>query len=203
MKESTQVTPPKDTLFLTVIGVLSVAVPVLVALLLFIPQTGKLGGLDVTFLPGLNAVLNSATAIALLVGWYFIRNRHLSYEQRTAYHRTAMMSAFVLSSLFLVFYVIYHYQAPATKFGDSNHNHILEEAEKVATGGIRYLYYSILLTHIVLAAIVVPFVLLAIYFGYTRQYTRHTKVTRYTFPIWLYVAVTGVIVYLMISPYYA
>src|SRR4028118_988447 len=93
------ITPKKDSLYLTIIGILSVVVPVLVAILLFIPQTGKLGDLDVSFLPHLNAVLNTATAAALVVGWLFIRNRRLPYERRTAYHRTAMMTAFVLSSL--------------------------------------------------------------------------------------------------------
>lgn len=203
MNQPTQITPKKDTLYLVIIGVLSVSIPIAVALLLFIPQTGKLGDLDVSFLPHLNAVLNSATAMALVVGWLLIRNKNLPYEQRLAYHRTAMMSAFVLSSVFLVSYVIYHYQAPSTRFGDLNHNGIVEEAEKLAIGGIRYGYYFLLLTHIVLAAIVVPFVLLAIYFAFTKQYVKHTKTTKFTFPIWLYVAVSGVIVYLMISPYYA
>ncbi len=197
------ISPKKDSLYLTIIGILSVVVPVLVAILLFIPQTGKLGDLDVSFLPHLNAVLNTATAAALVVGWLFIRNRSLPYERRTAYHRTAMMTAFVLSSLFLVAYVIYHYQAPPTRFGDLDHSGVVEEAEKLAVGGIRYVYLFLLLTHIVLAAVVVPFVLLAVYFAFTGQYTRHTKTTKYTFPIWLYVSVTGVIVYLMISPYYA
>lgn len=203
MNQPTQIKPTKDKLYLTIIGILSVAVPVLVAVLLFIPQTGKLGDLDVSFLPHLNAVLNSATAIALVVGWVLIRNRDLSYEKRTSYHRTAMMAAFVLSSIFLVCYVIYHFQAPPTRFGDLNHNGLVEDSEKLLVGGIRYLYLFLLLTHIVLAAVVVPFVLLAIYFAFTGQYTRHTRTTKYTFPIWLYVAVTGVIVYLMISPYYA
>ncbi len=203
MNQPTQLRPRKDGLYLIIIGVLSVAVPVLVAILLFIPQTGKLGDLDVSFLPHLNAVLNTATAVALVVGWMLIRNRSLSYGQRTSYHRTAMMAAFVLSSIFLVCYVIYHFQAPPTRFGDLNHNGIVEEAEKLAVGGIRYLYLFLLLTHIVLAAVVVPFVLLALYFAFTGQFARHTRTTRYTFPIWLYVAVTGVVVYLMISPYYA
>lgn len=197
------ISPKKDALYLSIIGILSVVVPILVALLLFIPQTGKLGDLDVSFLPHLNAMLNTATALALVVGWIYIRNQSLPYERRTAYHRTAMMTAFVLSSLFLVCYVIYHYQAPPTRFGDLDHNGVVEQAEKLAVGGIRYVYLFLLLTHIVLAAVVVPFVLLAIYFAFTRQYARHTRTTKYTLPIWLYVAVTGVIVYLMISPYYA
>ena len=101
----------KQNLYLGVIGVLSVAVPVLVAVLLFLPQTGKLGDLDVSFLPHLNAVLNTATALSLLAGLYFVKNGLIHY------HKTAMFSAVGLSSLFLVSYVIYHYQAPHTTFG--------------------------------------------------------------------------------------
>ena len=203
MNQPTQLPPRRDTLFLTIIGILSVVVPVLVAILLFIPQTGKLGDLDVSFLPHLNAVLNSATAVALVVGWLFVRNHNLPYEKRTRYHRTAMIAAFVLSIGFLIAYVIYHYQAPPTRFGDTDHSGVVTEAEKLAVGGLRYVYLVLLLTHIVLAAVVVPFVLLALYYAFTGQYTKHTRTTRYTLPIWLYVAVTGVIVYLMISPYYA
>ncbi len=203
MNQPTQIPPRRDTLFLTIIGILSVAVPVLVALLLFIPQTGKLGDLDVSFLPHLNAVLNTATSVALVVGWLLVRNQNLPYEKRTRYHRTAMMTAFVLSVGFLLAYVTYHFQAPPTRFGDVDHSGVVTEAEKLAVGSLRYVYLFLLLTHIVLAAVVVPFVLLALYFAFTGQYAKHTRTTRYTLPIWLYVSVTGVIVYLMISPYYA
>jgi putative membrane protein len=99
-----------------------------------------------------------------------------------------MLSAFSISCIFLVSYVAYHFQAAPTKFG--------------GTGIVKGIYYFLLLTHIVLAAVVVPFVLFSLYFALTKQIARHKKVVKYTFPIWLYVAVTGVIVYLMISPYY-
>lgn len=182
MSPSTKITAKQDNRYLIVIGILSVAVPVLVAILLYIPQTGKLGDLDVSFLPHLNAALNSATAIALVTGYVFIRRKNIRY------HSTAMITAFALSSIFLISYVIYHYQAPSTKF--------------MGEGIIRGVYFSILLTHIVLAAIVVPFVLLSIYFAASRQFDRHRRIVKWTFPIWLYVAISGVIVYLMISPYY-
>jgi putative membrane protein len=171
-----------DTKYLILIGILSVAIPVVVALLFYVPQAGGLGNLDVSFLPHLNAALNSGTAICLIAGFLFIKNK----KQR--YHITAMVTAFVLSSIFLVSYVIYHYQGTHTTFP--------------GVGAIRTIYFFILITHIILAAIVVPFVLLAIYFGISKQYERHKKVVKYTFPIWLYVAITGVLVYLMISPYY-
>ena len=104
------------------------------------------------------------------------------------YHRISMMSAFVLGSLFLVSYVIYHSMADSTTFGGE--------------GWIRPVYYFLLLSHILLAIVVVPFVLFAFYFALTDKIEKHKKIVKYTFPIWLYVSVTGVLVYLMISPYY-
>lgn len=173
---------PSDGRFLVLIAVLSVVVPLLVAFLLFMPQTGKLGDVDVTFLPKLHAVLNSLTAFALLAGYYFVKNRNVRY------HRFSMVTAFVLSSFFLISYVTYHYQAAPTAFGGE--------------GALRYFYYFVLLTHIVLAVVIVPLVLLSIYFGWSNQVERHRRVSRWTFPLWLYVAVTGVLVYMLISPYY-
>jgi putative membrane protein len=183
MNYPVDISEKKNNLYLLIIGILSVVVPVLVAILMFIPQTGKLGDLDVSFLPHLNAMLNSATALSLMAGYVFIK------QGNRRYHTTAMLTAFALSSLFLISYVIYHYQSPPTKFGGE--------------GIIRGIYFFILLTHIVLAAIVVPFVLLSVYFAASRQFAKHRKVVKWTFPIWLYVAITGVVVYLMISPYYA
>lgn len=185
-----------DRKYLTLIGILSVAIPVVVAVLLFIPQTGKLGDIDVTFLPHLNAILNSATALCLIAGFVAIKN------QKPEVHKTFMMSAFVLSSIFLVSYVLFHFQGETTYFGDANGDKVVTEAEKLATGGSRTVYLIILLTHIVLATAVVPLVLLAIYFAFSKQLDRHKKMVKWTFPIWTYVAITGVIVYFMISPYY-
>lgn len=181
--------------FWLIVG-LSILVPCLVALLFYIPQTGKLGALDVTLFPHINAILNSATSLSLISGYFFIKNKNIRL------HRISMVSAFFLSSLFLIFYVIYHYQGSHTLFGDINHNGIVEISEKVKVSSIRYYYYILLISHIVLAAIVVPFVLFALYFAITNQIVKHKKIVKYTFPIWLYVAVTGVIVYFMIKPYY-
>jgi putative membrane protein len=197
MNMPTKNSAQEDSRYLILIGILSVVVPVLVALLFYIPQTGKLGDLDVAFLPHLNAVLNSSTAIALMGGFYFIR-----IKKNERYHKTVMLTAFGLSSVFLISYVIYHFQGGHTKFGDLNGDEQLSLAEISAAGTMRYVYYFVLLTHILLAIIVVPFVLLAIYFGISKQIPRHKKIVKYTFPIWLYVAITGVLVYLMISPYY-
>jgi putative membrane protein len=180
--QTTNSVKKNDTAYLIAIGILSVVIPVVVAMLFYIPQAGSLGNIDVSFLPHLNAALNSGTAICLIAGYLFIKNK----KQR--YHITAMITAFALSSIFLISYVIYHYQGTHTTFP--------------GTGLIKAIYFFILITHIILAAIVVPFVLLAIYFGISKQNERHKRVVKYTFPIWLYVAITGVLVYLMISPYY-
>jgi len=175
--------PATANRFRALIIVLSLAIPALVSFVIMQPQTGKLGTIDVSVLPKFHAILNSLTAISLVTGWYFIRNKNRSA------HRLAMLTAFVLSSIFLVSYVVYHYQAAPTRFGGE--------------GLLKGIYYFILLTHIVLAAAIVPLVLFSVYFGLTNQFTRHRRVARWTFPLWLYVAITGVLVYWMISPYYS
>jgi putative membrane protein len=182
--------------YLGIIAVVGVLIPVVVALLLFIPQTGKLGDVDVSFLPHFNGVLNSLTAVSLFFGYRAIKSGN-----REA-HKKFMFSAFMLSSVFLVSYVIYHFQAPPTLFGDTDHNGAVDAAEKAAAGGIRTFYLVLLASHIVLAAIIVPMVLTTIYFAVTEQFDRHKKIAKFTYPTWLYVSVTGVICYLMISQYY-
>ncbi|MFN6943378.1 MAG: DUF420 domain-containing protein [Cytophagaceae bacterium] len=186
-----------NSFYLSLIWVLSVAIPVVVAVLFYMPQTGKLGDLNVSFLPHLNAALNSSTALALIAGFYFIKKN----QQKN--HTYAMLSAFALSSIFLVSYVIYHFQGSHTLFGVVNGDGVLSVDELAAVSISRYIYLFILITHILLAIVVVPFVLLAIYFAATKQFVSHKKVVKYGFPVWLYVAVTGVLVYLMISPYYS
>lgn len=193
---SSTVLNKNDKKYMPIIGVLSVAIPLAVAFLLFMPQTGSLGDLDVSFLPSLNAILNTTAAILLISGLVAIKNN------RPDIHKTLMMSAFVLSSLFLVSYVIYHTQAESTKFGDVNHNGIVEEAELAAVGMMRIIYLVVLLSHIAFSTVVVPLVLMAIYFAISGQLPRHKKIVKWAYPIWLYVAITGPIVYLMISPYY-
>ncbi len=186
----------KENRYLKIIGVLSIAIPLAVAVLLFSPAKLKVSGNWVDFLPHLNGIINSATAIALILGLVFIKNKKIKY------HKTAMLVAFVLGSLFLVSYVVYHASAESTVFGDLNGNGLLEENEAAAIGMMRPVYLIILISHIVLAAIVVPFVLLALYYASTEKFARHRRIVRWGYPIWLYVSVTGVVVYLMISPYY-
>ncbi|OAQ41667.1 hypothetical protein A5893_00720 [Pedobacter psychrophilus] len=150
----------------------------------------------VYFLPKLNAFINGTCSILLLVSLYFIKNKNI-----TAHKRTNIIT-FILSSLFLVSYILFHYFAPETKFGDLNNDGVLNSKEIVSSGNLRYVYYVILITHIVLAAGVLPLILLSFFRGLKMQVERHKKLVRWTFPIWLYVTVTGVIVYVMISPYY-
>ncbi|PSL05500.1 DUF420 domain-containing protein [Cecembia rubra] len=167
---------------LRLITVISIAVPIVVAVLLFMPSKIELSSNWVYFLPHLNAVINSAATLALIAALVFIKNNNI------AYHRTSMTVAFSLGAVFLVSYVIYHASAESTVFGGE--------------GWIRPVYYFILITHIILAAIALFPILLAYYYGYTDQRLKHRKIVKFAYPIWLYVTITGVVVYLMISPYY-
>lgn len=171
-----------DVLAQRLIGVVSVLIPIVVAVLLFLPESGRLLDLDVSFLPHLNGMINTAVSILLILAFYNIKKKNIST------HRMLMTSAFVLSSIFLISYVIYHYVATHTSFGGE--------------GVIRSIYFFLLISHIILAVVIVPLVLFSFYFSLTNQINKHKKLSRWTFPVWLYVSVTGVIVYLMISPYY-
>jgi len=178
------------------IGVLSIAIPVVVAVLLFLPQKVN-GGNWARMLPHLNALINSLTSVVLIMGLVFIKKGKINL------HRICMTTAFSLGALFLVSYVLYHAAIPSTVYGDVNGNNVLDDPEKAAIAGTVTIYYILLATHIFMAAIVLPFVLRAMYFAWKQKFDRHRKVVKWAFPIWLYVSITGVIVYFMISPYYA
>lgn len=143
-----------------------------------------------------NAFINSVVSVLLIAALWAVRKRNY------VLHKNIMLFAIVLSVLFLLSYIAHHLLTDATKFGDINHDGILSDAEKTQTGSIRILYYVLLLTHIPLAAIILPFILFTAYRALTGEYTRHAKLARFTWPIWFYVAVSGVAVYLMIQPYY-
>ncbi len=162
---------------------LSVVVNAIILFLFFGP-VGYEGEVhfDVTILPMLNAIFNSFTFVFLLAALFSIIKKNVKM------HRGFILAAFTTTLLFCVSYLSYHYLAPATHFGGE--------------GFIKYVYFIILITHIILAAIIVPLALFALVFGFTNQLTRHRKIVRWTMPIWLYVSLSGVIVYLMISPYY-
>jgi putative membrane protein len=176
---------------------ISVIIPLAVAILILIP--GKIdhrGGEWLRILPHLNGLINTLTAGILLIGFIFIKAGKIKQ------HKISMLTAFSLGILFLISYVIYHSIFPSTLLGDVNGNGILETDESSEIGGLRYIYLTILASHILLALVVVPFVLFSVYYALTARFDMHKKTVRYTLPIWLYVSITGVIVYLMISPYY-
>ncbi len=147
-------------------------------------------------LPLLNAYFNGTCSILLICSLLAIKKGNIEL------HKKINLTAFVISSLFLVSYVTAHYFIPDTKYGDSDHNGMLDAAEQALVSGIKPVYLVILLSHILLAIVVLPMVLLSFYYGLTDQRSKHKKLTRFSYPIWLYVTITGVVVYIMISPYY-
>jgi putative membrane protein len=153
-------------------------------------------GFDIHIFARANAIINSIVSLLLIVALITIKQR--KYET----HKRIMLFAMGLSVLFLVSYICHHALAGDTRFGDIDHDGLVSEAEKLAAGKVRIIYYFLLGTHIVLAGIILPFILFTAYRSLVGDYARHKKLARITFPIWLYVTITGVIVYLMISPYY-
>jgi putative membrane protein len=153
-------------------------------------------GFDEHIFAKANAVINSIVAALLLAGLFFARTR------RYTSHRNIMLTAMALSVLFLLSYVLHHLFAGEARFGDINHDGIVNEAEKMTAGSVRYFYYVLLSTHILLAGIVLPFILFTAYRALINENAAHRKLAKITWPIWFYVAVTGPVVYLMISPYY-
>jgi len=149
------------------------------------------------FLPKLNAILNGTCSVLLLISLYFIKQGNVTM------HKRINILAFCLSSLFLVSYITFHYLMKAEiVFGDLDGDGKLSALELGAVGNIRTIYLVILISHIILAAGVLPLILLSFYRGLQMQVEKHKKLVRWTFPIWLYVTITGVIVYMLISPYY-
>lgn len=160
-----------------VIG-LSVIIPIVVAVLFGVKIDVQLP----VFLPPIYATINALTALILIIAVWAIKNKKRNL------HENLMKLAIGLSIIFLIMYVAYHMTSESTKFrGD---------------GALKYIYYFILLTHILLSIAVIPFVLITYVRAITNNFERHKKIAKITFPLWLYVAITGVVVYLMISPYY-
>jgi putative membrane protein len=143
-----------------------------------------------------NAIVNSCVVLLLIAALIAVKSK------RFILHKKIMVAAIILSVLFLISYVCHHLLSGETKFGDMNHDGILSPDEKVLAGSLRYVYYFILITHIPLAAVVLPFVLFTAYRALSGDYDKHKKLVRDTWPLWIYVAITGVAVYLLISPYY-
>jgi len=165
--------------FTPYIWIISIVIPVVVAILFTvrIPNVASL-----SFLPPIYATVNGITAVILLLALNAIKNKNIKL------HENLMKTAIALSLAFLLMYVAYHMTSDSTPYGGE--------------GFIRYGYFFILISHIILSIGIIPMVLFTYLRAFTKQFEDHKKIARYTFPIWLYVAVTGVIVYFMISPYY-
>jgi putative membrane protein len=170
----------KEKKFNRIINLVSIVIPLVVAILFGVklPNVEPLG-----FLPPIYASVNGLTAILLVVAVIAVKNGKL------VLHQKLMTSCILLSVTFLVMYVAYHMTSDSTSFGGE--------------GMVRYVYFFILITHIILSIIIIPLVLRTYAKAYLKNYVAHRKLAKITFPLWLYVAVTGVVVYLMISPYYA
>ncbi len=153
-------------------------------------------GFDVHVFAKANAVLNSLVCVLLVAGLFSVK------QKKFELHKKIMLTAISLSVLFLLSYIAHHLLAGDTKYGDLNHDGIVSIDEKTLSGNLRMVYYFILITHIPLAAIILPFILFTAYRALTGEYDKHKKLVRITWPVWFYVAVTGVTVYFMISPYY-
>lgn len=168
----------RDRVALSLIALLSLAVVLVVAGLLLAPTPRGGGRAAVAALPTVNAALNGASAVLLIAGWRLIRRR------RIAAHRACMLAAFGVSVLFLLSYVTYHALAGSRAFAGA--------------GWVRWVYFPLLISHIVLAAAMVPFVLTTLYRALSGDYARHGRLARVTLPVWVYVSVTGVLVYAML-----
>ncbi len=179
---------------LVIIG-LSVVVPLLVAILFFTIESES-EAVWVHSLPLVNASLNGTTAIVLMLAVFFIKRGN---EQ---VHKRLMLTAFVLGVLFLGSYVTYHASVPSTKFGDVNGDGVVDANELLEIGSMRMVYLGLLLSHILMAVAALPLILMAFNYGLKGDRAKHRKMVKFTFPVWLYVAITGVLVYLLISPYY-
>jgi len=153
-------------------------------------------GFDVHLFAKANAIINSCVSALLVIALIAVKSKNYIL------HRNLMMTAMMLSVLFLASYICHHLFAGETRFGDVNHDGLVSDLEKAAVGSSRMIYYIILGTHIPLAGIILPFILFSAYRALTGEFDKHKKLVRITWPIWFYVAVTGVVVYWMISPYY-
>lgn len=166
-----------------IIALISIGVPVVISVISKITLPAVSGMMNLNVFPKLNACLNTGTTLCLLFGFYFIKNKN------SKKHRIAMLTALGLSVIFLTSYLIYHtLKAEDSKFGGE--------------GIMRYLYFFILTTHIILSAIVLPLVLKTFSYAFQHKFSQHKKWAKFTFPLWLYVAITGVLVYLFMKPYY-
>jgi putative membrane protein len=172
-----------DRSFFWVVLGISLTVPAVVVALRFLPTSLRPNAAFAQHLPGLNGTLNSLVSILLLAGYWAIKKK-----ANKGVHKALMLSAFMLSAMFLISYVIYHTVMPSTPYCEE--------------GFMKIFYFVILISHVILAALILPMVLYTIYFSTSGQLPKHKKIAKWTFPLWLYVSITGVVVYVLISPCY-
>jgi putative membrane protein len=153
-------------------------------------------GMDLSFLPPFHAAVNAAAAVVLVIAFIAVM------KGRIALHRRMIMMAMGLSVLFLLSYVAYHFTSNEVKFGDVNLDGFVDGTERARVGGLRTVYLLLLASHIILAAVSLPFILFTFIAGWTNRFTAHRRLARWVFPIWLYVAITGPVCYWMLRPYY-
>lgn len=190
---TTSISPKKIKQARIAIIAASIAIPLLVAILFRV----QIPGLDLGFLPPIYATINGITAVLLVGALVAIKGKNRRM------HESLIKMCMVLSLVFLGCYVAYHMASVSTVYGDADHSGEADAIEKAAVASSAMIYYIILISHILLSVAIVPLVLFTYLFAWQGNYVRHKKWTRFTWPIWFYVAVSGVIVYLMISPYYA
>ncbi|RZJ73979.1 DUF420 domain-containing protein [Flavobacterium sp.] len=191
-------TPSLEKRMSKLIIAVSIVIPVVVAVLFTVKL--KDFGFDVeplSFLPPIYAAINGLTAVVLVVAVMAVRRGKLKLHERL------MTFAIALSLLFLVMYVAYHMTSDSTRYGDSNHDGQMSVEEIAEAGKMRLVYFFILITHIILSVAIIPMVLFTYVRALSQRFDKHKKLGKITYPIWLYVAVTGVVVYFLISPYYA
>lgn len=164
------------------IWILTIVVYILVMLLSYVPAPAGAEQVDWTFLPMLNAIFNSFTFLFLLAAWIYIKKGNV------VRHRKFIIAAFTTTTLFLITYLSYHYLTVETSYGGD--------------GFLKYVYYFVLFTHIVLAAVIVPMVLTTVAHAINGLHEKHRRIARWTMPLWLYVSITGVLVYVLLAPYY-
>jgi putative membrane protein len=165
-----------------IISIISILVPIVVVVLMFLPERVNVFGMNDNYFPLFHAALNLTTAILLVLGIYLITN---GYRQA---HKFVMTTAFVISAIFLVSYVLSKYSFEPVPYPED--------------APLRGIYLFILISHIVLSGIILPLVLTTMYFSWTEQFIKHRRIARWTFPIWLYVAISGVLVFCFMFPYY-
>jgi len=184
-----------DKFFFRLIWIVTAIVLVVVIVLKLLPPPQNRPDF-IYLLPHIIGGINATCSALLVLSLVFIKRKNIQA------HKITNVVTFMLSAVFLIFYILFHLYEKDTKFGDADHNGVISAAELAAVGATRYVYFFILITHILLAIVVLPLILISFLRGFSMQIERHKKIVRWAYPVWLYVAVSGVIVYLMISPYY-